>query len=87
MHKSMFCRSPLVLFFLPHHEVGSTVTRSICFLSADKGMGSRGDVEVGCVKPPDVVYDLGLGDGAIVSAAARDFGAHSVGIDIKEIST
>jgi SAM-dependent methyltransferase len=30
----------------------------------------------------DVVYDLGCGDGRIVIAAARDFGARAVGIDI-----
>ena len=31
----------------------------------------------------DVVYDLGCGDGRIVIAAARDFGARAVGIDIE----
>lgn len=30
----------------------------------------------------DMVYDLGCGDGRIVIAAARDFGARGVGIDI-----
>jgi cyclopropane fatty-acyl-phospholipid synthase-like methyltransferase len=30
----------------------------------------------------DVVYDLGCGDGRIVIAAARDFGARGVGIDL-----
>ncbi len=30
----------------------------------------------------DVVYDLGCGDGRLVIAAARDFGARGVGIDI-----
>jgi SAM-dependent methyltransferase len=30
----------------------------------------------------DVVYDLGCGDGRIVIAAARDFGARGVGVDI-----
>jgi cyclopropane fatty-acyl-phospholipid synthase-like methyltransferase len=34
------------------------------------------------VTAKDVVYDLGCGAGAIVTAAARDFGASSVGIDI-----
>ncbi len=34
------------------------------------------------VKPGDVVYDLGCGDGRIVIAAAKDFGARGVGIDI-----
>lgn len=34
------------------------------------------------VGPGDVVYDLGSGDGRIVIAAARDFGARGVGIEI-----
>ncbi|HWR51232.1 MAG TPA: methyltransferase domain-containing protein [Bryobacteraceae bacterium] len=34
------------------------------------------------VKAGDLVYDLGCGDGRIVIAAARDFGARGVGIDI-----
>jgi cyclopropane fatty-acyl-phospholipid synthase-like methyltransferase len=34
------------------------------------------------VRQSDVVYDLGCGDGRIVIAAARDFGARGVGIDI-----
>ena len=31
--------------------------------------------------PEDIVYDLGSGDGRIVIAAARDFGARAVGIE------
>jgi SAM-dependent methyltransferase len=34
------------------------------------------------VTSSDVVYDLGCGDGRIVIAAARDYGAHAVGLDI-----
>jgi precorrin-6B methylase 2 len=34
------------------------------------------------VQKSDIVYDLGCGDGRIVVAAAKNFGAHSVGIDI-----
>jgi len=34
------------------------------------------------VKSTDIVYDLGCGDGRIVIAAAKDFGARGVGIDI-----
>ena len=34
------------------------------------------------VKSGDVVYDLGCGDGRIVVAAAKNFGARAVGIDI-----
>lgn len=31
----------------------------------------------------DLVYDLGCGDGRIVIAAAKDFGARAVGVDIE----
>ena len=34
------------------------------------------------VKPADVVYDLGSGDGRIVITAAKKYGASGVGIDI-----
>jgi precorrin-6B methylase 2 len=34
------------------------------------------------VQKSDTVYDLGCGDGRIVVSAAKNFGAHAVGIDI-----
>ncbi|HTS28551.1 MAG TPA: class I SAM-dependent methyltransferase [Bryobacteraceae bacterium] len=37
------------------------------------------------VKRSDVVYDLGCGDGRIVIAAAKTYGAHGVGIDINPV--
>lgn len=39
-------------------------------------------LKVAGVGEDDVVYDLGSGDGRIVIAAARDYGARGVGIDI-----
>jgi SAM-dependent methyltransferase len=42
----------------------------------------RALLEMADVKPHDVVYDLGSGDGRIAIAAARDFGARAVGIEI-----
>jgi cyclopropane fatty-acyl-phospholipid synthase-like methyltransferase len=39
-------------------------------------------LDLAAVRRDDVVYDLGCGDGRIVIAAARDFGARGVGIDI-----
>ncbi len=39
-------------------------------------------LEMADLRPSDVLYDLGCGDGRIVIAAARDFGVHAVGIDI-----
>jgi predicted RNA methylase len=37
------------------------------------------------VKSSDIVYDLGCGDGRIVIAAAKENGAHGVGIDINPV--
>jgi SAM-dependent methyltransferase len=37
------------------------------------------------VKRTDVVYDLGCGDGRIVIAAAKNYGARGVGIDIDPV--
>jgi SAM-dependent methyltransferase len=37
------------------------------------------------VKKTDIVYDLGCGDGRIVIAATKNFGARAVGIDIDPV--
>ncbi|MCS7314337.1 MAG: class I SAM-dependent methyltransferase [Bryobacterales bacterium] len=42
----------------------------------------RAMLELAGVTSRDVVYDLGCGDGRIVIAAAKEFGARGVGIDI-----
>src|ERR1700694_5673682 len=39
-------------------------------------------LKVADVKPTDMVYDLGCGDGRIVIAAAQKYGARGVGIDL-----
>jgi SAM-dependent methyltransferase len=39
-------------------------------------------LELAEVRPDDVVYDLGCGDGRIVIAAAKKYGAKGVGIEI-----
>ncbi len=41
-----------------------------------------GMLKLADVKKSDNVYDLGCGDGRIVIAAAKEYGAHGVGIDI-----
>ncbi|MBZ5626753.1 MAG: class I SAM-dependent methyltransferase [Acidobacteriia bacterium] len=40
-------------------------------------------LQAGHVKPGDVVYDLGSGDGRIVITAAQQFGARGVGVEIQ----
>lgn len=39
-------------------------------------------LQVANVKPGDVIYDLGCGDGRIVIAAAKNYGARGVGYEI-----
>jgi SAM-dependent methyltransferase len=39
-------------------------------------------LQMAAVKPGEMVYDLGCGDGRIVISAARDFGALGIGVDI-----
>ena len=43
-------------------------------------------LQLAAVGKDDVVYDLGSGDGRIVVAAVRDFGARGVGIEIDPLS-
>lgn len=40
-------------------------------------------LEIGRVKPGDLVYDLGAGDGRVIITAAQKFGARGVGIEIQ----
>jgi predicted RNA methylase len=40
-------------------------------------------LEMASVKPDELVYDLGSGDGRLVIAAARDFGARVVGVELR----
>ena len=44
--------------------------------------GVKAMLKLADVKNSDIVYDLGCGDGRIVIAAAKNYGAHAVGIDI-----
>jgi ubiquinone/menaquinone biosynthesis C-methylase UbiE len=46
---------------------------------------AEGMLKLAGVKPTDVVYDLGCGDGRIVIMAAKNFGAHGVGVDIDPV--
>ena len=45
----------------------------------------QGMLELARTGPKDVVYDLGCGDGRIVIAAAKDFGARGVGVEIDPV--
>ena len=50
------------------------------FPSTDAAVSAM--LELARTGPKDVVYDLGCGDGRIVIAAAKDFGARGVGVEI-----
>jgi len=62
------CSTPGVKLDAPYVSTPETVVKAMLRLAA--------------VRRTDMVYDLGCGDGRIVIAAARDFGARGVGIDI-----
>jgi len=34
------------------------------------------------IKPGELLYDLGAGDGRIISSAVKDFGARAVGVEL-----
>lgn len=42
----------------------------------------QGMLQIADLKPGDIVYDLGCGDGRIVIAAAKQYGVKGVGIDL-----
>jgi cyclopropane fatty-acyl-phospholipid synthase-like methyltransferase len=62
------CSTPGIKLDAPYVSTPEPVVKAMLRLAA--------------VRQTDVVYDLGCGDGRIVIAAARDFGARGVGIDI-----
>jgi len=41
-------------------------------------------LQAGHIKPDDVVYDLGAGDGRIIITAAKEYGVKAVGIEIQK---
>jgi SAM-dependent methyltransferase len=53
----------------------------VLFIPTPEGV-SLEMLRVAAVTAQDVVFDLGSGDGRVVVAAARDFGARSVGVEI-----
>jgi hypothetical protein len=53
----------------------------VVFISTPEGV-SLEMLRLAAVTPADVVFDLGSGDGRVVIAAARDFGARGVGVEI-----
>jgi len=69
---------PLLLFLL---VLAAAQTPRAPFVATPPDVVDR-MLTLAAVKSSDVVYDLGCGDGRIVIAAAREFGARGVGVDI-----
>jgi tRNA A58 N-methylase Trm61 len=40
-------------------------------------------LDLASIRPGELVYDLGSGDGRLAIAAARDFGARAVGVELR----
>lgn len=71
--------------FAPRKSEGQSVQpqKLAPFVASPLQIGER-MLEVAGVKGGDVVYDLGCGDGRILFAAAKRFGAKAVGVEISE---
>jgi predicted RNA methylase len=66
----MFKRRDLELFIAPYVPSPLPVVRQVLILSE--------------LKPGEVFFDLGAGDGRAVIMAAKDFGARAVGVELRE---
>ena len=66
---------------LPAGATFAQVTEEVPFVVTPDHV-TRAMLEIADVKPGDFVLDLGSGDGRIVIAAARQFGARGLGVDI-----
>lgn len=80
-------RSALATFFLVASGCGSTVAvwteGEVPFVPTTPEVIDR-MLEVARVKPGDVLYDVGSGDGAIIIRAAKKYGVKGVGIEIDQ---
>jgi len=66
----MFERGPHELFIAPYVPSPLPVVRQMLILAG--------------LKPGEVFFDLGAGDGRAVIMAAKDFGARAVGVELRE---
>jgi tRNA A58 N-methylase Trm61 len=62
-------------------QAGQTVRPDVIWVPTDDAVVTA-MLTMARVSKADVVYDLGCGDGKILIAAARQFGARGVGVDI-----
>lgn len=45
----------------------------------------RRALELAALKPGEVFYDLGAGDGRVIAIAASEFGAHAIGVELSPV--
>jgi SAM-dependent methyltransferase len=58
--------------------------RTSCFFSPTPWAVARQMLELADLRPEDLLYDLGSGDGRIPIMAAQEFGCRAVGIELDE---
>jgi SAM-dependent methyltransferase len=84
-HKSNLCCSLAVLILFTSLAVAQTAQPKhepdVPYVPTT-GEAVKAMLKLADVKSSDIVYDLGCGDGRIVIVAAKEYGAHGVGIDI-----
>lgn len=73
--------APAALLLLAPAAAAQDISRDVPYVPTPPAV-VQAMLRVAQVGPDDVVYDLGSGDGRIVIAAARDYGARGTGIDI-----
>jgi len=90
---------PLICFLADQRRWFQTWRRHVPLVYSSIGGGTEGGccelptteeavksmLKLADVKSSDIVYDLGCGDGRIVIAAAKEYGAHGAGIDINPV--
>src|SRR5258708_22677393 len=84
-------RIPMGFSFFPSRRKASTgleqaikQMRTAAFFAPTPWAVARQMLELADVKPGDLLYDLGSGDGRIPIMAAQEFGARAVGIEMDE---
>lgn len=71
----------VTVFFMSAQDTGLSRKPDVPYVPTT-GTAVKAMLRLAKVKSTDIVYDLGCGDGRIVIAAAKDYGARGVGIDI-----
>jgi SAM-dependent methyltransferase len=82
LNPSAWRRLPILALMVVLAACGpGLVGPSIPYVATPEGVGVE-MLRLAQVGPADIVYDLGSGDGRLVIAAAREFGATGVGVEL-----